>query len=60
MKDTMKEFFEKSKEEYSKFLKENERPPTEKEWNKIAKDKKLLSNLSMRYMGNMRFSKKIF
>lgn len=56
----MKEFFKKSKEEYNKFLKENERPPTEKEWNKIAKDKKLLSNLSMRYIGNIRFSKKIF
>lgn len=60
MKNTMKEYFEKSKAEYEKYIIINNRRPTEKEWNQIAKTYKLLSSLSMRYIGNITFKKRIF
>lgn len=60
MKNTMKEYFEKSKKEYEEYIRTNNRRPTEKEWNQIAKTYKLLSSLSMRYIGNITFKKRIF
>ncbi len=60
MQYKMKDHFEKSEDEYICFKKENRRCPTEKEWNKIAKEKELLSSVSMRYIGNTRFNKGIF
>ncbi len=60
MQYTMKDHFEKSEDEYIWFKKENRRCPTEKEWNKMAKEKKLLSSISMRYIGDISFNKGIF
>lgn len=53
----MKEFLKESKIEYNNFVKQNRRYPTAKEWNKIAKEKKLLSSISMKFMGNIKFKK---
>lgn len=53
----VKEYFKKGKEEYKRFVREYGRIPTEKEWNDIAKEKRLPSTVSMRYMGNIKYKK---
>lgn len=57
MKSEMKDFLKESKKEYDIFVKQNRRYPTGKEWNKIAKEKKLLSSISMKFMKNIKFKK---
>lgn len=58
LKKVMKESFEKSKKVYDKFIKIYGRKPYRDEWNKIAKEQNLLSNVSMRYIGDVAFKKK--
>lgn len=52
------ENFIKSKKIYNEFIKINRRKPYQDEWNKIAKRYNLLSNVSMRYIGNIAFKRK--
>lgn len=59
-KTTTEERFNKSKVIYDKYIKNNNRRPTEHEWNEIAKKQILLSSVSMRYIGNITFKKRIF
>ena len=53
----MKSNFKKSQKAYNQFIKANGRKPYEYEWNKIAKEKNLLCNVSMRYIGNLAFKR---
>ena len=57
MKSEMKDFLKESKKEYNNFVKTNRRYPTANEWNEMAKEKELLSNISMKFMGNIKFKK---
>lgn len=59
MSYSIKEEFNKSKERYIEFKKKNKRLPTTTEWNKLAKEYNLLSSVSMRNIGNIRFKKYI-
>lgn len=54
----MKENFEKGRSIYEAYITKNNRKPTETEWNKIAKERRLLSSTSMRYIGNITFKKR--
>ncbi len=49
----MKEMYQKSLQ----MIKELQRIPTEKEWNSIAKEKCLMSYLTLEYIENKRFYK---
>lgn len=54
----MKKNFKKSKKIYDEFIKIYGRRPYRDEWNEIAKKQYLLSNVSMRYIGDIAFKKK--
>ena len=49
----MKEMYQKSLQ----MIKELQRIPTEEEWNSIAKEKCLMSYLTLEYIENKRFNK---
>lgn len=53
----IREKFKKSEQVYKNFRKINKRLPTTEEWNELAKINKLLSSVSMRFIGNIRFKK---
>ena len=53
----IREEFKKSEQEYRNFKKINKRLPTAQEWNRLARTNRLLSSVSMRFIGNIRFKR---
>lgn len=50
------EFYQKSIEELTKYIKENKLIPTEKVWNKLAFKNENLTSQSLSYLSGMKFS----
>lgn len=50
----MLNYYEKSLEGIKQYVKDNNKEPTSKEWNKYAYENNYLSSESLKYMGNIR------
>lgn len=54
----MLNYYEKSLEGLKQYIKDNNKKPSIKEWNKYAFENNYLSSESMKYIGNIKFQKR--